>query len=152
MSVGRPSYLEQVRSYWARHHNEWHTIAQIAAELGISKGSARSACRALHRKRELICSDDQLWAQRQVTKATVPEGQRNVALTFRTRAGYMSSSRFAPGDWVVEVIWAGDEPLIGPFCKHCGNPQHVHGPERECLNYRISPLLPVGDLPRTTTT
>lgn len=41
-----------------------------------------------------------------------------------------------------EVIWIGEEPIIGPFCIHCGNPWLSHSPTGRCLNYKVHPLVP----------
>lgn len=65
-----------------------------------------------------------------------------------TSPDFLRRSKFDPLP-LPTMIWLRDNALVGPFCRHCGNPQHVHGPNDECLNYRISALLPLGDLPLT---
>lgn len=37
-----------------------------------------------------------------------------------------------------QVIWVQDEPVVGPFCVHCGYPFSLHSPEMLC------PKLPNG--------
>lgn len=41
-----------------------------------------------------------------------------------------------------EAIFIGEEPIVGPFCVHCGNPLSCHGPRRRCPNVTLHPVLP----------
>src|SRR3974390_1412704 len=74
----------------------------------------------------------------------------NTETTFARRGqlGFLRTSTFLARQYP-QAIWVGEQPIVGPFCQHCGNPFYVHGPNGECLNYRIHPVLPLGDLPRT---
>lgn len=126
-----------VFDHFTAHENVWCRVRDVRTATGLPTDThTRNACWSLHSDGLLISTRDEPWRARM-------DG-----LAFRTRRGYMASSRFEQGAWLVEVIWVGEEPIVGPFCKHCGNPSQVHGPERECLNYRIHPTLPMGDLPR----
>lgn len=46
-----------------------------------------------------------------------------------------------------EAIFIGEDAVIGPFCVHCGNPLHMHGPDRRCPNRHLHPLFPPPNLP-----
>jgi hypothetical protein len=41
-----------------------------------------------------------------------------------------------------EVIWLGDEAIVGPFCRHCGNPFSLHGIGSHCPNRVLHPVFP----------
>lgn len=41
----------------------------------------------------------------------------------------------------------GAEDIIGPFCRHCGNPLSLHGPRLRCPNRHLHPLFPPPALP-----
>jgi hypothetical protein len=140
------THKEIVAQWFRRHWNEWHSVREVREVLALPDGAVRAACRSLHRDGFLIRSDDPAWRQRKETRRPSPSDRRTIGLSYRTKAGFMPSSRFAAMP-LPSVIWLQDQAIVGPFCKHCGNPGHVHGPDGQCLNYRIHPVLPVGDPP-----
>lgn len=133
---------DKVEQFFAHQPNRWFTIRQIAWDLVENNNRVRAAANRLVEKGFLINSIEWDKSGRQ----TVEGDSRTIGMAFRTKAGFMLNSTFEPLN-LPEVIWVGEESYPGPFCKHCGNPQTVHGPEAECLNYRVSPLFPKGDLP-----
>lgn len=145
-SVGRESYIERVTRFWTSHINQWYTVSDVAIDLGIKPTSARSACQTLHRRGFLIASDDPGWRTLGVARGSVPDDRRTIARAYRTKLGYLLTSTFEPRRYP-EAIFVGEEALVGPFCQHCGNPSYWHGSDGECLNFRMHPLLPLGDLP-----
>lgn len=54
--------------------------------------------------------------------------------------GYMRST-FTARQYP-EVIFIHDEPIVGPFCVHCGNPLSLHGEGSVCPNRILHPLFP----------
>lgn len=150
--VGRATHIPRVEDWFADHESLWFTVREVSDALEIPAGGARSACTILHRRGFLISSRDEPWVRMKVTHG-VDSKRSTIGMTFRTKRGFMAVSRFAPRAYPEAIFVApdGDERaegmIVGPFCVHCGNPLTAHGPQGECRNYRIHPLLPTGDLP-----